>query len=54
MTTQNEIKEIKRLIKVNNKMLSIDPSCSQSNKFLRNCERINELLNGKKYNVAIN
>ena len=55
MTTQqiNEVREIKRLIKVNNAMLKKDPGCNQSASFLRNCEKINNLINGEKYNVAI-
>jgi len=49
--TINEVKEIKRLIKINNKL--IDLGLQETAKFIKNCGRINNLLNGTKYNVQI-
>lgn len=52
-SAKNELKQLRRLIRVNNKLMAQDSQCTQNAKFLGNCRRINELLNGNKYCVSI-
>ena len=48
-----DVVKIKRLIKDNNRLLSLSSDITKNLQFRNNCTRINTLLNGKKYSVLI-
>ena len=51
-TLKNEVREMKRLIKINNILL--EENQQESEQFEMNCTRINNLLNGSKYSEKFN